>query len=361
MGLDFLTPKMPALIGLDVDNAFIRMVELSMGRDGPCLERYAIVSVPPGAMADQTMVDEKAMSEALAKCRSMLGSKIKNVATSLPSSSIVTFRMTVQDGMRQDELDAMVMSEANGRLQSGLESMSIDYQPLRHLASGADGSIEIDMLVAATLRERVEHRVALVEAGGMKALVVDSDRMALLDCVEQALLRQGHDLTDRVVLVMNVLAHSTAFYFVRNEDVVYEREHSIGTDQLSQELASVLGVDMAKADLIRLGKTTVDNAAMVGLAKNNFIESLTHEAQRAVQLFMTSVDLPGINSLVLLGQGVNLPSVSETLERSLQVPCQVGNPFSNMRIGSDVDSKQLFLDAPALAVACGLAMRRFDK
>jgi len=38
----------------------------------------------------------------------------------------------------------------------------------------------------------------------------------------------------------------------------------------------------------------------------------------------------------------------------------VANPFALMTLSSRIKPRQLQADAPALIVACGLAMRRFD-
>jgi len=43
-----------------------------------------------------------------------------------------------------------------------------------------------------------------------------------------------------------------------------------------------------------------------------------------------------------------------------QVNTIVANPFANMSLSNRVKPKQLASDAPAMMVACGLAMRRFD-
>jgi type IV pilus assembly protein PilM len=39
----------------------------------------------------------------------------------------------------------------------------------------------------------------------------------------------------------------------------------------------------------------------------------------------------------------------------------VANPFANMSISPRIQLKRLISDAPALMIACGLAMRRFDE
>ncbi|HAE99845.1 MAG TPA: pilus assembly protein PilM, partial [Methylophilaceae bacterium] len=43
-----------------------------------------------------------------------------------------------------------------------------------------------------------------------------------------------------------------------------------------------------------------------------------------------------------------------------QVNVIVANPFQKMSIGTRVKQQQLAIDAPALLIACGLAMRGVD-
>ena len=45
------------------------------------------------------------------------------------------------------------------------------------------------------------------------------------------------------------------------------------------------------------------------------------------------------------------------IEPSLEIKTIIANPFSKMHISSNVNKKKLANDAPALMIACGLAMR----
>ena len=53
-----------------------------------------------------------------------------------------------------------------------------------------------------------------------------------------------------------------------------------------------------------------------------------------------------------------LPSLAAALEAALHMPVTVANPFADFDLGPVVDPGLLKRDAPALLVACGLAMRR---
>lgn len=361
MGLDLFTPRTPAVIGLDVDDSSIRMVELSRTKNGLSLERYAVEQLPQGAISDHSVVEKDVVFQALVACRKKLNSKIKNAAAAVPSSSIQTMRARVTEGMREDEIDMIVMAEVNNKSDASIEQTSVDYQTLEFHPGQLGEPGENELLIATCGKEKVEERISLVEASGLKALIVDSDLLSMIDAIEKSIERQGESIDDKLFLLINMTHRSTYFYFVKNGQVVHDREHPFGTEQLSQEIGVLYDTDAQTGDRIRLGLKKVEDSSNLVRAKENFVEVTAQEAARAIQLFLTATNHSAVSSVVLLGNGVSLPNMASTLQRVLGVPCQIGNPFAGMTISSNVDSKQLFIDAPALAVACGLALRRFDK
>jgi type IV pilus assembly protein PilM len=61
-----------------------------------------------------------------------------------------------------------------------------------------------------------------------------------------------------------------------------------------------------------------------------------------------------------MGGGTLLPGVAEVVADRTQIDTAMANPFAKMTLAQRVRPKQLLQDAPALMVACGLALRRFD-
>ena len=62
----------------------------------------------------------------------------------------------------------------------------------------------------------------------------------------------------------------------------------------------------------------------------------------------------------LAGGTSSIPGVDEALEERLGTPVLVANPFLEMSLAPRVNSQGLNNDAPALMIACGLALRSFD-
>jgi type IV pilus assembly protein PilM len=53
--------------------------------------------------------------------------------------------------------------------------------------------------------------------------------------------------------------------------------------------------------------------------------------------------------------------LAEAVAERTQVPTEIMSPFQGMELAEGIRERQLRLDAPALLVACGLALRRFDR
>jgi len=59
---------------------------------------------------------------------------------------------------------------------SPLEEVNLDYQLIGPAPSNAE---EVEVLIAASRKEKVEDRVAVAEASGLKALVMDVESYAV--------------------------------------------------------------------------------------------------------------------------------------------------------------------------------------
>ena len=55
-----------------------------------------------------------------------------------------------------------------------------------------------------------------------------------------------------------------------------------------------------------------------------------------------------------------MEGLPELVQEQLDTPTTVANPFAEMTISPRVNAVALSADAPAMMIACGLALRSFD-
>jgi len=87
---------------------------------------------------------------------------------------------------------------------------------------------------------------------------------------------------------------------------------------------------------------------------------MVQQIQRSMQFFVSSSANRRIDSVVLAGGCASIPGIEKLVEQVMGVPTYVANPFINMALSSRVKPQLLSNDAPAMMIACGLALRSFD-
>ena len=354
--LDIFKPKAPPLFGMDISSSSVKLVELTdAGRGNPRVERYAIEALPKDAVLDGNITNLDAVVDAVQRGWKRMATRTKNVALALPTAAVITKKIIVPAGLRDEELEVQVESEANQYIPFALEEVNLDFQVVGPSPSGPE---EVEVLIAASRKEKVEDRVAVAEASGLKAIVMDVESYAIqssFELIQQQFPDNGKDqniaLVDLGANVMNVTV-------LRNEQTVYTREQAFGGSQLTQDIMRVYGMSLEEAEAAKRSGGLPENYEAEVLRP--FMENAALEIQRAVQFFFTSTQYTSVEHVLLTGGSAVIPGLDEMVQSRTQINALVANPFASMAISPRVSLKKLVADAASLMVACGLAMRRFD-
>ena len=348
--------KAPPLIGVDISTSAVKMVELSdSGNKMYRIERYAIEPLPRDSVVEGNINNLDAVGEAVRRCHNRLGSSIKNVAIALPNAAVITKKILVPAGLTEEEIEFQVETEANQYIPFSLDEVNLDFQVI---GPAPGGSEDVEVLIAASRKEKVEDRVAAVEVAGLKATVVDVDLLAAQAAYEMIESQFPDKGLDQNIAIIDVGATFTTVNVLRNGQSIYLREQPFGGSQLTQEIQDKFGLAREEAEVAKRAGGLPDNYETDVL--NPFLETFGLEVARALQFFFTSTQYNQVNHIVLSGGCAALPGIDAVVSQRTQVNTIVANPFANMALSSKVRPKNLQQDAPSLMVACGLAMRRFN-
>src|SRR5437016_8906412 len=206
----FLQTKSPPLIGVDISSSALKMVELSeTGRGSYRLERYAIEPLPKDVVTDGNIANLDQVAEALRRGHKRLGSRNRNVAMALPAAMVITKRIIVPAEQTEEELELQVEAEANQYIPFALDEVNLDFQILGPAPNNPD---EVEVLIAASRKEKVEDRVAIAEAAGLKPRVMDVESyvtQAAFELIAPTLLANGRDQN---IALIDIGAHVTHLY-----------------------------------------------------------------------------------------------------------------------------------------------------
>ena len=119
--------KSTPLIGVDISSTAVKMVELSGTRQRPELSRYAIEPLPRDAVTDGNIANLEAVGATIERALRKLGSRSKTAAVALPTSMVISKRITLPATDREEDLEFAVEAEANQYIPFALDEVNLDF------------------------------------------------------------------------------------------------------------------------------------------------------------------------------------------------------------------------------------------
>jgi type IV pilus assembly protein PilM len=345
------------LLGLDISSSSVKLVELGRNKDGELvLERCAIEPLERGWITDGNVEKFDEVAEAMRRVVKKSGTRTKNVAMALPASAVITKKIILPGGMSEAELEVQVETEANQYIPFSLDEVSLDFCVIGPSPSSAG---DVEVLIAASRKEKVQDRQGLAEAAGLKPVIVDVESYASRLAAGRLIMSLPEAGKDMMVALFEVGAFNTSMQVMRNEEVLYDRDQAFGGAQLTQLIVRQYGFSQEEAEnKKRNGDLPEDYEA--GVLKP-FVESMAQEIARALQFFFTSTPHNRVDYIMVAGGSAALPGLAEAITAQTSFPCNLADPFQGMHIGENVREKKVKREAPSYLTSCGLAMRRFEQ
>lgn len=351
-----LFSRQPApLLGIDISSSSVKLVELGRDKAGNLmLEHCAIEPLERGWISDGNIEKFDEVADALRRLIKKSGTRTKNVALALPPSAVITKKISLPSGMTDQELEVQVESEAAQYIPFSLEEVSLDFCVV---GPNKTSPGDVDVLIAASRREKVEDRQGLAEAAGLKAVIVDIESHASRLAVGRLIETLPNGGIDAVVALLEIGALTTSMQVICNDEVLYDRDQAFGGAQLSQLIVRQYGFSAEEAETKKRKGDLPDDYSSTVLKP--FVETTAQEIVRALQFFFTSTPHNKVDHIFLAGGSSPLAGLTEAVTEHLGFACSMVNPFEGMEIAETVRMKRMAREAPSYLTSCGLAMRRF--
>ena len=347
--------KHPPMIGLDISSSSVKLVELSQSKTGEfVLERFASEPFEKGWIADGQIEKFDEVAEAVRRVVARSGSRTRDVALAMPQSAVITKKIMLPAGLRDEEMELQVEVEANQYIPFSLDEVSLDFCVIGPSPTSVG---DVEVLIAASRKDRVQDRQGLAEAAGLKPVVLDIESHASRMAMGRLIASLPNEGKDALVALFEIGADTTSLKVLRDEEMLYDRDQAFGGSQLTQLISRQYGFSFEEAETKKLANDLPEDYEVAVL--NPFVDGLSQEIGRALQYFFTSTPHHKVHYVMLAGGTATLPGLKERVTELTGFACMVVNPFDNMPLGSAVRESKLRREAPAYLTACGLAMRRF--
>ncbi len=312
-----------SVLGVDLGPDAIRIVGLSGRERGRQLRvtHYAHQPLPRGAMRDGAVALQDDIAAALREAVRTSGSRLRDVALALPAGAAIKKTLSLPAMLRDDELEQLVEAEACETLPFPRDEIGIDFAVTGPSAGQPD---YVDVVLVAARRERIDERVTVARAAGLRPLIVDIESHALMSAITRVDSAPGAEAA-RVIVTLWLAPERSQCIFMAAGVLCYERE-------------------------LGLASTEADNAS---------VERICQEFDRALRLFQTATAHSGPEQIYLLG------AIPRELPSALQwhtgTPVVLPDPLLDWSGGTERIVAAAGDSPSACMLACGLALRSFDQ
>lgn len=251
-------------------------------------------------------------------------------------------------------MESQLAVEADQYIPYPLDEVALDFELIGLSANNPD---QVDVLLAACRRENVDLRAEALSLAGLHPKIVDVEVFA----VERAfklIAEQLEDMGEQVVAIADIGATMLTLSVLVDGKTLYTREQLFGGKQVTEEIQRRYGLSVEEAGQAKKqGGLPEDYESEI---LEPFREALIQQISRSLQFFFSSSKYNYIDQLVLAGGVAAMEGLCDEVEEKLGLPTLVANPFASMAVSSKVNAVALAMDAPAMLIATGLALRSFD-
>jgi type IV pilus assembly protein PilM len=348
-----LFSRSKGLVGLDIGSSAVKLVELKERRPGEFhLLRLGIEPLSPEAIVDGSIMDSSLVVEAIHKLNDETKVKATSYATSLSGHSVIIKKIQLP-AMAPEELAESIQWEAEQYIPFDINDVRLDYVVL---AEGEPGRDNMEVLLVAVKRDKVNDYVSVISQTGKSPAMVDVDAFAVQNAYEA---NYDLDLLKTVALI-NMGAGVTNINVISRGTTVFWRDISFGGNQFTEALQREFNLSFEQAERLKRGEaeeryTAADARPVLDAVSGEMAD----EIRKTFDFFSaTSAEGP-VDQLMLSGGCSLTPNLPQVLSERLDVPAEMMNPLRRIRYKeSDFAGEWLQSVAPMLAVSVGLAVRR---
>ncbi len=344
------------LVGVDIGTSSIKVCQVHDGRRGPTLVRFGFAQLPPQAIVDGQVMDASAVVETLTRVVRDSKIRVRDVAVSVSGQSVIIRKITVPM-MTAQELDEQIQWEAEQHIPFDIKDVEVDYQVLRRRPETS----QMDLLLVAAKKDHISDYTQLVRNAKLRPVVCDIDAFTV-----QNLFEFTHGMPeDRTVALINVGATLSSLNIISTGVSAFTREIATGGNTVTEQIQKQLSIPYEQAEAYKCGGTAGAPTSF-GIVPHQVMpvieaatDTIAAEIQRSLDFFVATSGENEISTIHLTGGSANLPTLVQAIQRRTRVNVQTWKPTE--RFAPDpktVNTADLELRAPQLAVALGLTLRR---
>lgn len=353
--LKWFGPKSQSMLGIDISSQSVKILELERNNDQYTVKGFGIEPVPEEAFDEGMIVNHQMVADSIRRVITREKLTTRQAAFAIPDAAVISRVIQLNEGLNDDEMEEIVILEADKYIPYSIDEINLDFQVIGPSSKNAS---MLDVLMVASRATNVDNRVEVAHLAGLTAMVIDVESYAVERAISEVSSQLPAEGMDKVIAVIDIGAKNTHLFVLEGLKIIFSREEEFGGAQLLQSIMKTYKVSLVEATQMCASQKPDDFDSKIW---QPFQESLMVQIKRTLQFFYSTSSHEYIDYILLAGGVSCSPGLDKSVETALGVPTAELNPFKSMTI--DPPSKQDELEqlAPALLVACGLALRKLDQ
>ena len=346
--------KQGAMIGLDIGSFAVRAAEVSHDGGRPTLQRFAQVTLPPGAVSDGEVVDTQVVSAALRRLWSEGGFSSRRVVVGVSSQRVIVRQADVT-AMSDMELRSALNFEAQELIPIPVDDAVLDFQVIDPLLPHPDpnGPPNMRILLAAAQRDMVSRQLAAVRGADLEVVAVDPVSLAMLRAVPAA--PGGY-----AEAVVSVGGDLTTIAIREDAGARFVRVLNIGGSDLTEALSREMALTTQSAEDLKRRSANGAPVAVAAQAQSALslrMGGLVDEVRGSLDFFLAQTDAERVSRVILTGGAIQTEGLLSRLEQALGTSVELADPLAAVAVGrTGLSDTQLRQSAPYMLTPIGLAL-----
>ncbi len=337
-------------IGVDIGQSSIKLVQLSKDRKTVLhAARWDLPGAQPGEDGAETA---HAVRDALSKGLDSRRFSGRRAVVCLGAGQLFVQNLRVASTPEMD-LDDAVRQGAQGKLPYSLEEAELRYVEAADVRHG--DALRREIILLACHRDRLQAFLQPIVDVGLQPIAVDTEPTALLRSYA-AQFRRADD-QEACSMFVNIGARQTLVVIAQAEAPLFVKYLDVGGRLMAEAVARGLDMDLPAASMLRMhnGDRRRDQQdpeviASIQRALRPVWDHLCNELSLCVRYYGVTFRRKPL-ARVLISGGEASPELVEGLEKRLNLPCQLGDPFRGLKENGQARRRSQW------SIATGLALR----
>ncbi|MCE9525111.1 MAG: type IV pilus assembly protein PilM [Planctomycetales bacterium] len=351
--------------GIDIGRCALKALRCRLDGDSVVADGFDYIEYPKllsQPEADPVQLVKEALEQFLSR-NSVKGDKVA-ISVSGESGLARYFKPPPVDAKKIADI---VKYEAKQQIPFALEDVIWDYQ---RMAGGqeVDGFVlDSEIGLFAMKREAVQKALQPYDVAGIEVDIIQLSPICVYNYISHDYLKplpEGEEYNSEAPppsTVVLSIGTDTTDLVITNGYRVWQRNIPLGGNHFTKQLSKDMKLTFAKAEHLKRNPKTADDPKTIFQAMRPVFGDMVTEVQRSVGFFQSLDRKAKIGNVVMLGNTVKLPGLSQYLSKHLGYDIKEIDSFGKLSGANVVTSPSFKDNLLAFATCYGLCLQALDK